>query len=72
MALVFWRQWDSQWLHDSAVYLQTLSNLLIVFSLLLALGSELLRRLLLSRSERPENVWTSQAIFIWRLPCILQ
>ncbi len=63
MASIFWCKWPTLWLKDAAVPLQTLSNLLILVSLLLALASRLWRRLMVSRSERP-GIWlVSQAIF---------
>jgi hypothetical protein len=63
MAAIFWKGWNPQWLSDGASYLQALANVLIFSSLFLALCSQLWKRLKLSRSERAESGWVSQALF---------
>ena len=63
MAAIFWDRCNPAWLNDAALYLQTLTNVLIFLSLLLALGSQLWRRYETSHSERAETAWQSQAFF---------
>jgi hypothetical protein len=49
MSLIFWKKLDPAWLHVSAPYLQTLTNVVIFASLLLAFLSRLQRRRRVSR-----------------------
>jgi hypothetical protein len=63
MAVIFWKGWNPVWLNEGALCLQTLSNVLIFLSLLFALSSQLWRRLKVSRAERAETSWVSQAFF---------
>ncbi len=63
MAAIFWKRWNPIWLHDSAVFLQTLANFLIFASLLIALCSQLWGRFKVSHAEHAESGWLSQAFF---------
>ena len=63
MAAILWRRWNPAWLSDGALYLQTQANILIFLSLLLALGSQLWRRLKVSHAEPAERGRLSQAFF---------
>jgi hypothetical protein len=63
MAVIFWKRWNPAWLNEGALWLQTLSNFLIFLSLVFALGSQLWRRVKVSRAERSENSLLSQAFF---------
>jgi len=63
MAVIFWKRWNPAWLNEGALFLQTLSNLLIFLSLVLALGSQLWRRVKVSHTERVEISLLSQVFF---------
>lgn len=63
MAAIFWNRWNPAWLNEGALYLQTLTNVVIFLSLLLSLGSQLWRRFKTCHAEHAENAWQSQAFF---------
>jgi hypothetical protein len=70
MGVIFWRKWNPTWLQGGAPYLQTLANVVIFASLILALASRLHRRWKVSRPKSAEVAKKANATSGWFGPTL--